>query len=78
MSEFWLFEILTSESEVEAEAGVKTEARYNFFFYINGIFISLEANYILNNKDLLISVYAWRDIAKSDMIGASYKKIPRC
>ena len=35
MSELWLFEILTSEAEVEAEvevkaeAEVKTEARYN-------------------------------------------------
>ena len=33
MSELWLFEILTSEVEVEAdvqaEAEVKTEARYN-------------------------------------------------
>ena len=33
MSELWLFEILTSEAEVEAdvqaEADVKTEARYN-------------------------------------------------
>ena len=30
MSELWLFEILTSEAEVEveAEAEVKTEARY--------------------------------------------------
>ena len=31
ISELWLFEILTSEAEVEAkaEAEVKTEARYN-------------------------------------------------
>ena len=31
MSELWLFEILTSEAEIEvkAEAEVKTEARYS-------------------------------------------------
>ena len=28
MSELWLFEILTSEVEVEAEVEVKTEGRY--------------------------------------------------